>query len=182
MMKKSLVYRALQIASAVTVYAATAIWASTNHVDMVSNTITSINSLLVILAIAVVFPYLCFKALSKIYTPPASRFRNEDTLGKETELDQDEITALLIDENLEKMQYRGTIYKADALDIAQLNISNENSNTVKPIIKYRGTSIDNSDSLNTSASEQTDSLSPDRQIQKSVKPKERMKYRGSYID
>lgn len=185
MMKKTLVYRVLQIASAVTLYAGTSIWASTNHVDIISNTITSINSLLVILVISALFPYLCFKALSKIYTPPASRFRNESTLDQEAELNQGEIKVISIDKNVEKMQYRGTKYKADDLDIAQVNINNKNRDSVKPVIKYRGTSVDNSknsNSVNTSVSEQTDSLLADKQIQKPAKPKERMKYRGSYIE
>lgn len=181
-MKKSLVYRALQVASAVAVYSAASIWASTNHVDIVSSTITSINSLLVILAIAVVFPYLCFKVLSKIYTPPASRSRNEDTLRKKMGLNQDEMMALSTDEDLEKMQYRGTLYKPDDLEIRQTNTRNENS-----VIKYRGASIDadidgSDQNLNNSSSQLKDSSSPDGQIQKSAKPKERMKYRGSYID
>jgi hypothetical protein len=181
-MQKTLVYRILQIASAVALYSATSIWASTNHVVIVSNTITSINSLLVILAIAIGLPYLCFKALSKIYTPPASGFRNESTLDNEAELNYVEIKVISIDENVEKMQYRGTRYKADDLDVKQVNVSNKNSNAVKPVIKYRGTSMDSSNSVNTSVSQQTGSLLADQQIQEPAKPKERMKYRGSYIE
>ena len=88
----------------------------------------------------------------------------------------------LVDENVEKMQYRGTRYKADDLDVKQVNVSNKNSNAVKPVIKYRGTSMDSSNSVNTSVSQQTGSLLADQQIQEPAKPKERMKYRGSYIE
>jgi|JFJP01.1.fsa_nt_gi hypothetical protein len=181
-MKNSFVYRTVQVVSLVVVYAMASVWASTNHVDNISNLLTNVDSLLVILAIAVVLPYLCFKALSKIYTPPVSRSRNEDPLGKEMGLNQDEIAAFSTDEDLEKMQYRGTLYKPDDVVIRQTNMRNENS-----VIKYRGAIIDadigNSDrNLNNSVSEPADSLSPDGQSQKSAKPKERMKYRGSYVD
>ena len=71
-MKKSVVYRTLQVASAVAVLSMLSIWASAKHVDVVSNILTEIDSLLVILAIAVALPYFCFKVLGKLYTPPKS--------------------------------------------------------------------------------------------------------------
>lgn len=180
-MKKSSIYRTLQIAAAVTIYSVTSIWASENHVDIVSHTITNINTLLVILAIAVVFPYLCFKALGKIYTPPASRFRDETSrVNKDIDSDTNEPNAI-INKDLETMQYRGIQYKPEDLAPKQATnqSNNQSDNSAPPVIKYRGAIITNSD---TSSTTSKDSLSTDQPIQKSAKPKERMKYRGSYID
>ena len=53
-MKKFLAYRTLQITAVIAVYTAASVWASENHVEIVSQMITRINSLLVILAIAFV--------------------------------------------------------------------------------------------------------------------------------
>ncbi len=178
-MKKSLVYRTLQIASALAVYAATSLWASENHVEIVSQTITRINSLLVILAIALVFPYFCFKALGKLYTPPSSRDRDDfQSVTDEADNIQEEF-----DENWETMQYRGTRYKPEDLETKSSNITIQNKeNDTKSVIKYRGAII-NSDKNEEIASEHSiDNLSKDHQPQKSAQPKERMKYRGSYID
>ena len=69
-MKKSLVNRSLQIASVVVVYAAISVWSSTSHVDMVANAITSLNSLLVILAIAV---GLCRMSYALVYSDHCGR-------------------------------------------------------------------------------------------------------------
>ncbi|BBC23023.1 hypothetical protein [Pseudanabaena sp. ABRG5-3] len=179
-MKKSSIYRTLQIAAAVTIYSVTSIWASENHVDIVSHTITNINTLLVILAIAVVFPYLCFKALGKIYTPPASRFRDEASRVNDVDSDENESNAIAINKDLEIMQYRGIPYKPEDLVTKQATnqSNNQSDNSAPPVIKYRGAIITNSDTPSTTS----DSLPSNQPIQKSAKPKERMKYRGSYID
>lgn len=180
-MKKSSIYRTLQIAAAVTIYSVTSIWASENHVDIVSHTITNINTLLVILAIAVVFPYLCFKALGKIYTPPASRFRDETSRVKDLGSDENELNEIAINKDLETMQYRGIQYKPEDLSPKQPTnqINKQSDDSAPSVIKYRGAIITNSDTPSTTPK---DSLSTDQLIQKSAKPKERMKYRGSYID
>ncbi|NMF57390.1 hypothetical protein [Pseudanabaena yagii] len=181
-MKKSLAYRTLQIAAAVAVYAAASVWASENHVEIVSQTITRINSLLVILAIALVFPYICFKALGKLYTPPASRDREDPQSATDS---TDNIQAEF-DETWETMQYRGTRYKPEDLETKSSNIAVPNKkNDTKPVIKYRGAIINSDNSYQNediASGEATDNLSKDRQPQKSAQPKERMKYRGSYID
>lgn len=178
-MKKSLAYRTLQIAAAVAVYAAASVWASENHVEIVSQTITRINSLLVILAIAVVFPYVCFKALGKLYTPPASRERNDPLSVTDS---SDNIQAEL-EEPWETMQYRGTRYKPDDLETKSSNVAAPNKNNdIKPVIKYRGAIINSDQNEDIAPAEVTDNLSKERQPQKSAQPKERMKYRGSYID
>ncbi|MFM7886740.1 MAG: hypothetical protein ACKPCM_08640 [Pseudanabaena sp.] len=186
-MKKFLANRTLKIAAAIAVYAAASVWASENHVEIVSQMITRINSLLVILAIALVFPYVCFKALSKLYTPPASRDR-EDTQpfydGDNKDIANNIQTEL--NETWETMQYRGTQYKPEDLDIKSSNIVKPNrNNDTKPIIKYRGASINSvqgDQNEDITSAEATDNLSKERQTQKSAQPKERMKYRGSYID
>ncbi|PZO43721.1 MAG: hypothetical protein DCF19_03570 [Pseudanabaena frigida] len=180
-MKKSFIKRTLQFASAITVYSATSVWASTNHVDIVSNTIANINSLLVILAIAFALPYFCFKVLGKLYTPPVSR--NPDNAVNNPELNQDEL-AIADNEDFATMQYRGSRYSAENLTVEPSNINVEkNDRQAKPAIKYRGVSIANSvNNTDSSTEDVTDSFSSERKAQKSAKPKERMKYRGSYID
>jgi hypothetical protein len=174
-MKKSVVNRTLQVASAVAVYSAISIWSSTAHVDIVANTITSLNSLLVILAIAVMFPYLCFNVLAKLYTPPKS-LNLENTSGRNSsKIGQDELQA--IEQDLESMQYRGTRY--NAVDIStRSNV--ENTARAQPEIKYRGASIANISE--NSSQNKADSFSTERESQKSAKPRERIKYRGSYVD
>jgi len=183
-MKKSLAYRTLQIAAAIAVYAAASVWASENHVEIVSQTITRINSLLVILAIALVFPYVCFKALSKLYTPPASRER-ENTQSFNDGDNQDDTNNLQteFDETWETMQYRGTRYKPEDLAAKSSNIATPNKNNdSKPVIKYRGAIINSEQNEDIASLETTDNSSKEQQPQKSAQPKERMKYRGSYID
>ncbi len=181
-MKKSFINRTLQIASAVTVYSATSVWASTKHVDIVSSTITNINSLLVILAIALGLPYFCFKVLGKLYTPPASR--NSDNVVNSPELNQDDLNAIADKEDFAPMQYRGSRYSPENLTVEPSNINVEkNDRPAKPVIKYRGVSIANSvNNADSSTEDVADSFSSERKAQKSAKPKERMKYRGSYID
>ncbi len=178
-MKKSFVYRTLQITSAVTVYSVASVWASTAHMDAISGFFTSINSILVILAIAVALPYFCFKALAKLYTPPASRNLDDLSESDDLVLSQDEIKAIAIAKKLQTMQYRGTRYQAETL--ANKAVANEKDvKKSQPVTKYRGVSID--DNLANSVQQVTDSSATEKTPQKSAKPKERMKYRGSYID
>jgi len=174
-MKKSFVNRTLQVASAVTVYAAISVWSSTAQVHIVANAITSLNSLLVILAIAVGLPYFCFNVLAKLYTPPKSLDLGDPSQRKSTKIGQDEIQ--VTDQDLESMQYRGTRYNHE--DIPTANNA-ENQPREKPVIKYRGASI--TSSLEETSQNQTESFASERESQKSAKPKERIKYRGSYVD
>ncbi len=178
-MKKSFVYRTLQIASVVTVYSVASVWASTAHIDAISEFFTNINSILVILAIAVAFPYLCFKVLAKLYTPPVSRNLDDLSNSDDLVLSEDEIKAIALKKKLETMQYRGTRYKADDL-ATKAAAEQKNTKKSQPVTKYRGVSID--DSLADSVQEVTDSSATEKIPQKSAQPKERMKYRGSYID
>ncbi|WP_055074515.1 hypothetical protein [Pseudanabaena sp. 'Roaring Creek'] len=182
-MKKSFVYRTLQIATAVAVYSAISVWASTNHVDSVTNTITNINSFMVILGIALIFPYICFNVLGKLYTPPASRNSRRSSASSRSSSSQDDLNAIdaPTPQEPETMLYRGAHYNPEDLKPAP-NINENNQKTVKTplIIKYRGASIESSPDDN--SSESPDSFASERNSQKSAKPKERMKYRGSYID
>jgi hypothetical protein len=187
-MKKSFVYRTLQIALAVTLYSTASVWASTNHEHVVSNAITSLNSLLVILAIAVALPLFCFKVLSKLYTPPVSRNLDDTSTAIDSDLRQEEGAAIAFDRDTETMQYRGTRYERKDLSIKSSNNQNVSKSVPKdsasqPVIKYRGASIDDSvNSQYSSSQEAKDAFSTERQSQKSAKPKEKRKYRGSYID
>ena len=144
--------------------------------DIVSDVLTEIDSLLVILAIAVALPYFCFKVLGKLYTPPISR--NPDNLSKSrtSTLSEDNLDAIA-DQEFETMLYRGNRYNPEDLIID----TNEN-NFVKSQdeIKYRGVSVVPVEEM--SAQDAADSFSKERNLQKSAKPKERMKYRGSYVD
>jgi hypothetical protein len=178
-MEKSFIYRTLQIASVVTVYSVASVWASTAHIDAISEFFTNINSILVILAIAVAFPYLCFKVLAKLYTPPVSRNLDDLSNSDDLVLSQDEIKAIAIAKKLQTMQYRGNRYKTEDLTTKP---ATEEKNTKKsqPATKYRGVSID--DNLANSVQQVADSSATEKTPQKSAKPKERMKYRGSYID
>jgi len=175
-MKKSSFYRMFQVASAVAAFSMISIWASTKHIDIVSNILTEIDSLLVILAIAVALPYFCFKVLTKLYTPPI--LRNLDNLSKSgtSTLSEDELNAIA-DQDFGTMLYRGNRYNPEDLMVK----ANEN-NLIKPLndIKYRGVSVTPIEEI--SSQDATDSFSNERNSQKSAKPKERMKYRGSYID
>ena len=181
-MKKSFVSRAFQITSAVTVYSATNVWASTKHIDIVSSALTNVNSLLVILTIAFALPYFCFKAFGKLYTPPASQNLDNLSKARNSNFRQDELDAIG-NEVIETMQYRGIQYKNE--DLA--NNTKKKGEKSQPVIKYRGINIENnanslgSDSQSDSQ-KVTDSFSTERNSQKSAKPKERMKYRGSYVD
>ena len=179
-MKKSSIYRALQIASAVGIYSGISVWASTAHIHSISNMLTSLNSLLVILMIAAAFPYLCFKVLNKLTTPPSSRNLNDLSKVNNSERTQNEINVSAKD-NIEILQYRGTRYNPEDLTINVINkVEKKNDNIAEPVIKYRGAPIKNDP--DGSASDGTDSFSKDRKSQKSAQPKERMKYRGSYLD
>jgi len=180
-MKKSFVSRALQITSGVAVYSATNVWASTKHIDIVSSALTSVNSLLVILAIAFALPYFCFKVFSKLYTPPASQNLNDLSKTRNPKLRQDELDAIG-NEVIETMQYRGIPYKNEDL-ATNIKTNVKKGEKSQPVIKYRGVNIENDTNiLDSDSQEVTDSFSTERNSQKSAKPKERMKYRGSYVD
>jgi type III secretory pathway component EscV len=174
-MKKSFVNRSLQIASVIAVYAAISIWSSTAHVHIINDAITSLNSLLVILAIALGFPYFCFNVLAKLYTPPKSRNLDETSKPSSTKVGQNDSEA--IGQDLESMQYRGTRYNQENMPIAN---KNQKQPSEQPVIKYRGASITND--LEKSSQNSTESFASERESQKSAKPKERIKYRGSYVD
>ena len=174
-MKKSFINRSLQIASVVGVYAAISIWSSTAHVHIVADTITSLNSLLVILAIALGFPYFCFNVLAKLYTPPKSRNLDETSRRNANKIDQDDSEA--IEQDLEAMQYRGTRYNPEDIPISN---NDENQSREQPVIKYRGAST--TSDFEKSSQNSTESFASERESQKSAKPKDRIKYRGSYVD
>jgi hypothetical protein len=172
-MKKSFIYRTLQVASAGTVFSMVSMWASSNHIDILSNALTEIDSLLVILVIAVGLPYFCFNVLGKLYTPPKSRNLDKRSQSGAVPLNQDEFNGT-VEKELEVMQYRGNRYKPEDLAIKsdQKNVSES-----QPTIKYRGVSV-----VDDSSQELQDSFAATRDSQKSAKPKERIKYRGSYVD
>ena len=184
-MEKSSIYRTLQIASVVAIYVMTSIWASTAHVDMLSDTLTSINSLLVILAIVTILPYVCFKALGKLTTPPASR-NIDDSFDDLLEVNNSAIATEKIKKEIKTMQYRGTRYKPEKYEPEKYKPESlpdqtiEVSDKSQPVIKYRGVEIE--DSADKASQDVTDSFSTARKSQKSALPKERMKYRGSYLD
>jgi hypothetical protein len=174
-MKNSFFYRTLQVASVVATYSVISIWASTKHVNSISNILTKIDSLLVILAIAVALPYFCFKVLGKLYTPPA--FRNPDkSQSVSSEPSQDEFNGI-VEEDSKVMQYRGNRYNPEE---STINNETKNVSESQPVIKYRGVNVANI--VNESSGDLPDSLSAARDSQKSAKPKERIKYRGSYVD
>ena len=50
----------------------------------------------------------------------------------------------------------------------------------QPVIKYRGSNI--MSDLEKSFQNSTESFASEREAQKSAKPKDRIKYRGSYVD
>jgi hypothetical protein len=187
-MKKSVVYRTLQIASAVAVYSTVSVWASKNHVNVVSSVLTQIDSLLVIMAIAVGLPYFCFKVLGKLYTPPVSSSSEKSSKDDDSVFSQDELRAK------QNMFYRGTPYKPaenkpaenkpaenkPAEIITSVNSSKNNAANSQSEIKYRGASIISNEDL--SLEEKANQFSTERAAQKTAKPKERIKYRGSYVD
>ncbi len=178
-MKKSFFYRTLQIACILAAYSAIYIWASTTHVEPIYSILTDIDSLLVSLAIAIALPFVCFKVLRKLYTPPKSLQQQDLSKSKsrvtasESSLDTDE-------QDFETMQYRGMRYNPEELT-ASLDLPKQQSVDAterKTVIKYRGVSIESENkSQNTSASEPT----PQNQEIKQ-KVKQRIKYRGAYID
>jgi hypothetical protein len=174
-MKKSFIYRTLQVASAVTVFSMISMWASSKHIDIVSDALTQIDSLLVILVIAVGLPYFCFKVLGKLYTPPKSRNLDKSSQFGTSIPNQDELNAVI--EEIEVMQYRGNRYKPEDLAIKS---DQKKVNESPPVIKYRGANVANiSDE---SSQDLRDSSSAPNDSQKSAKPKERIKYRGAYVD
>ena len=172
-MKKSFIYRTLQVASAGTVFSMVSMWASSNHIDIVSDALTQIDSLLVILVIAVGLPYFCFNVLGKLYTPPKSRNLDKSSPSSTSPLNQDEFNGIA-EKEIEVMQYRGNRYKQEDLAIKsdQKDVSES-----QPVIKYRGVNV-----VDDFSQELQDSFATTRDSQKSAKPKERIKYRGSYVD
>ena len=149
-MKKSFINRTLKFASAITVYSATSVCASTNHIDIVSNTIANINSLLVILAISLALPYFCFKVLGKLYTPPASR--NPENAVNNPDLNQDDLNEIADNDDPATMRYRG-VRIANSLNNADSSTEDvtdsfsserkaQKSAKPKSRMKYRGSYID----------------------------------------
>ena len=175
-MKKSFIYRTLQVASAITVLSMVSMWASSNNIDIISDALTQIDSLLVILVIAVGLPYFCFNVLGKLYTPPKSRNLDKSSKLGTSIFNQDEFNET-IEEELEVMQYRGHRYKPEDLVIKS---DQKNVDEAQPVIKYRGESVASIE--DSSSQDFRDSFSAARESQKSAKPKERIKYRGSYVD
>lgn len=167
LMKKSFIDRSLQAAVAVAACALMALWVSTSHDNFVLEISTEIASLAVTLAIAVALPYICFKALSKLYTPPASRKTDKPNA---TEPSQEE---LAIAAKKAIMQYRGNPYVAEA--------SKSDQQISPATIKYRGVNVDSGINAQEKSS-QDETFFEERQAQKSAKPKERLKYRGAYVD
>jgi hypothetical protein len=174
-MKKSFIYRALQVASAVTVFSVISMWASSKHIDIVSDVLTEIDSLLVILVIAVGLPYFCYNVFGKIYTPPQSRNFDKSSQSGTSTLNQDEFNGI-IEKEIEVMQYRGNRYKPEDITIK----SDQKNVSVQTGIKYRGAIV--TDITDEPSQELQDSFSATKGSQKSAKPKERIKYRGSYVD
>ncbi len=172
-MKKSFIYRTLQVASAGTVFSMVSMWASSNHIDIVSDALTQIDSLLVILVIAVGLPYFCFNVLGKLYTPPKSRNLDKPSQSGASPLNQDEFNGI-IEKEIEVMQYRGNRYKQEDLAIKS---DQKDVSEAQPVIKYRGVNV-----VDDFSQELQDSFATTRDSQKSAKPKERIKYRGSYVD
>ena len=172
-MKKSVVYRTLQVASAVGIYSVVSVWASKNHVNIVSSVLTQIDSILVILAIAVALPYFCFKVLSKLYTPPISSSSEQSSKDATATFDQDELQAQ------QDMFYRGTAYNSAESRTTSANDRQSVTNP-QPAIKYRGASVISN--AEASLPEKENQFSAERAEQKPAKPKERIKYRGSYVD
>ncbi|MCA2847473.1 MAG: hypothetical protein IM585_04275 [Pseudanabaena sp. M135S2SP2A07QC] len=175
-MKKSFIYRTLQVASAITVFSMISMWAASNHIDIISDALTQIDSLLVILVIAVGLPYFCFKVLGKLYTPPKSRNPDKSSQSVASPLNQDEFNGD-IEEEIEVMQYRGNRYRPEDLAVKS---DQKNIDKAQPVIKYRGANV--ASIADESSQDFRDPLSAARESQKSAKPKERIKYRGSYVD
>ncbi|OIP73286.1 MAG: hypothetical protein AUK48_10225 [Oscillatoriales cyanobacterium CG2_30_44_21] len=170
-MKKSFIYRSLQAAIAVAVCALLVLWVSTTSDNAVLEVVTELDSLAVIVAIAFVFPYICFKALSKLYTPPVSR-NNGKLDAVEAISSQDDLEAIAANK-LATMQYRGNSYVAE--------VTKSEAQFAPVAIKYRGVSIEPEVKAQPD-SDQDVIFFAERELQKSAKPKERIKYRGSYVD
>ncbi len=175
-MKKSFIYRTLQVASAITVFSMISMWASSNHIVIVSDVLTQIDSLLVILVIAVGLPYFCYNVLGKLYTPPKFRNLDKSSQFSTSTPNQDGFNGT-VEEEIEVMQYRGNRYKSEDLAIKS---DQKNVDEAQPVIKYRGANVANI--ADESSQDFRDSFSVSKDSQKSAKPKERIKYRGSYVD
>jgi hypothetical protein len=75
------------------------------------------------------------------------------------------------------MQYRGNRYRQEDLAIKSVQ---KNVDEDQPVIKYRGANV--ASIADESSQDFRDPLSAARESQKSAKPKEPIKYRGSYVD
>ena len=114
--------------------------------------------------------------MSKLYTPPKSRNLDKSSQSVASPLNQDEFNGD-IEEEIEVMQYRGNRYRQEDLAIKSVQ---KNVDEDQPVIKYRGANV--ASIADESSQDFRDSLSAARESQKSAKPKERIKYRGSYVD
>lgn len=179
-MKKSFVLRSLQVVLAVSIYSATYIWAANTHAGSVFSILNGLDEFLLVLALAVIFPYLCFKGLSKLTTRPDSL--DEEKLPKSKAIDQD----LDSDIDLKTMQYRGIAYYPDGSESLPASSDVADEPRVVTVTKYRGVQIGDPNIESTSDSKDSSAISTsfaeERQQQKSARPKERIKYRGAYID
>ena len=186
-MKKSFVFRSLQVATAVSVYSAIYIWASNAHLGSVFSVLNGLDEFLLVLALAVIFPYICFKGLSKLTTPPKSlKDRDQRSKSNPTDPEQDSLGDEQIDTDFKTMQYRGTSYYPDGSENLEINTVTSSRLRVTPVTKYRGVEISDTDEGSASADpvnlDVNKSFGDERQQQKSARPKERIKYRGAYID
>jgi hypothetical protein len=187
-MKKSSFYRALQVASILTVYSVLYIWASTAHVEIVSEILDSLDSVLLSLAIAVVLPVICFKVLSKLANRPAflDRQPSSTSISKAVATqDLDQGLAEYEDANL--MQYRGIWYKpedltSDAAPTSNLDTAEDDTPiNHKLVVKYRGVDVEISASNPEINKAMEPNINPSAQTSAEIK-KTRVKYRGAYLD
>jgi hypothetical protein len=178
-MKKSFVYRTLQVAGVIAAYSALYIWASTTHAQPIYSILNSLDTLLVSLAIAVALPIFCFKVLRKLYTPPKSLQlqdlpkSNNRATASESLLDTDEL-------DFATMQYRGMRYQPEELTTS-LDLTKQqgvDNGERKNVIKYRGVSVE---SDNKSSDSSVSEPVPQKQ-ETELKVKQKIKYRGAYID
>ncbi|NUN65764.1 hypothetical protein HCU40_13635 [Pseudanabaena biceps] len=181
-MKKSFFYRILQVALAIALGSMMSVWAYTSHDEFVFSLLSEIDSLIVILVIAVALPYFCFKVLGKLYTPPVSRDVSKSSKVNQTGSNLDTSEAITQDVSL--MRYRGIVYQPEEVKLNLDNsggVSKSEDLKTSTVIKYRGVSIETGDKEQNNA-ETGDTFETERRSQKSAKPKERIKYRGSYVD
>ncbi len=186
-MKKSFFFRSLQVATAVSVYSAIYIWASNAHLGSVYSLLNGLDEFLLVLALAVIFPYVCFKGLSKLTTPPSSLNREQSSKFTSVYPDQQDPLGEQQDvADSKTMQYRGTSYYPDTSENLESNTAASSKRRVTPVTKYRGVQIGDIDQdvtdSGSNGAEVNKNFAEDRQQQKSARPQERIKYRGAYID